>query len=296
MQALIAAGLLLCLCGSLGSVEAGKILVMPVDGSHWLSLKILVEELSDRGHQMLVLVPETNMVIKGSDKYTARTFKVPFTKEDLHNSVEALKEGIVKAPQFSDMLDNIKRLMSFTEMQVKGCEMLLYNEALMKELREMKFDLMLTDPFLPCGPIIAEAFSLPAIYFLRGIPCELDLKAAQCPSPPSFVPRFSTGNTDVMTFPQRVVNMFTLGVESCLCKFIFASFDELSSRYLKRSVTYQEVLGNAAIWLHRYDFTFEYPRPVMPNMVRIGGINCAKKKSLPAVSGIKSGLGFFLSF
>ncbi|XP_062862257.1 UDP-glucuronosyltransferase-like [Trichomycterus rosablanca] len=282
LKVFVAVGLLVCLCSTLGSVEGGKILVMPVDGSHWLSLKILVEELSERGHEMVVLVPEANFIIKSSDKYTTQTFKVPYTTEDLQGSLNGLKEGITKAPQFSDILENIRRLKSFTETQVKGCEMLLYNKPLMKELREKKFDLMLTDPFLPCGPIIAEAFSLPAIYFLRGIPCELDLQAAQCPSPPSFVPRFSTGNSDVMTFPQRVKNMIMVGVESCLCRYIFASFDELSSRYLNKPVTFKEILGNGAIWLHRYDFTFEYPRPVMPNMVKIGGINCAKKKPLPA--------------
>lgn len=270
------------LCSFLGPVEGGKVLVMPVDGSHWLSMKILVEELSRRGHEMVVLVPETSVLIHGSDAYAARSFKVPYTKAELDESMNKLKEGITKAPRISDLLENIIGLLSFTNMQVKGCEALLYNEPLMQNLREEHFDLMLTDPFLPCGPIIAEAFSLPAVYFLRGLPCGLDLEAAQCPSPPSYVPRFFTGNTDVMTFSQRVKNVLMTGFESILCKIFFSSFDELTSRYLKKDVTFRDVLGHAAIWLYRYDFTFEYPRPVMPNAVRIGGINCAKKNPLPA--------------
>ncbi|KAF5894024.1 UDP-glucuronosyltransferase 1-1, partial [Clarias magur] len=279
---LAALQLLLYLCSFLGPVLGGKVLVMPVDGSHWLSMKILVEELSERGHEMVVLVPETSLVIQGSDAYTTRIFKVPFTKDELDGSMDQLKDRITKAPEFSDLLENLSGLLRFTDMQVKGCEALLYNEPLMQSLRDEHFDLMLTDPFLPCGSIISEAFSLPAVYFLRGIPCGLDLEAAQCPAPPSYVPRLFLDNTDVMTFPQRVKNVLMAGFEGVLCRILFSSFDELTSRYLKKDISYRDVLGNAAIWLNRYDFSFEYPKPVMPNMVRIGGINCAKKKPLPA--------------
>lgn len=268
-------------CSFLGPVEGGKILVMPVDGSHWLSMKILVEELSQRGHEMVVLVPDSSMLIQSSDTYKALTFKVPYTKAELDGSMKKLKERITKEPQFSDLFENIMGLISFTNMQVKGCESLLYNEALMQKLREEHFDLVLTDPFLPCGPIIAKAFSLPAVYFLRGLPCGLDLEAAQCPSPPSYVPRYFIDNTDVMTFPQRVKNVFMAGIEKILCIVLYASFDELASRYLQQEISFRDILGNAAIWLHRFDFNFEYPKPVMPNMVRIGGINCVKAKSLP---------------
>ncbi|XP_027018428.1 UDP-glucuronosyltransferase [Tachysurus fulvidraco] len=272
----------LFLCSFLGPVEGGKVLVMPVDGSHWLSMKILVEELSRRGHKMVVLVPDTSVLIQGSDKYTTQSFKVPYTKAELDGSMKMLQERIIKAPAFSDLYENINGLLSFTNMQVKGCESLLYDEALMQELREKRFDLMLTDPFLPCGPIISEAFSLPVVYFLRGLPCGLDLDATQCPSPPSYVPRLFTDNTDVMTFSQRVKNVLMTGLEGILCKVIYSSFDELTSRYLKKDVSYRDVLAHAAIWLNRFDFTFEHPRPGMPNMVTIGGINCANRKPLPA--------------
>ncbi|KAM9486443.1 UDP-glucuronosyltransferase-like isoform 1-T1 [Clarias gariepinus] len=283
MPCLLAAlQLLLYFCSFLGPVEGGKVLVMPVDGSHWLSMKILVEELSQRGHEMVVLVPETSLLIRGSDAYTTRIFKVPFTKDELDDIMKNTQERFMKAPAFSNILENLSGLLRFTDMQVNACEALLYNEPLMQDLRDKHFDLMLTDPFLPCGPIIAEAFSLPVIYFLRGLPCGLDEDAAQCPAPPSYVPRLFVHLTDVMTFPQRVANVLMAGFDGFLCKIFFSSFDELTSRYLKKDISYKEVLEHASIWLHRYDFTFEYPKPVMPNMVTIGGINCAKKKPLPA--------------
>ncbi|KAL0184073.1 hypothetical protein M9458_019769, partial [Cirrhinus mrigala] len=200
-----ALGLLASLClFSSEPVQAGKVLVMPVDGSHWLSMKILVEELSQRGHEMVVLVPETSVLIEKSGNYTTKSFRVPYTLAELNANLDHIrKHALERPPQLTDFIGNFANLMQFTEMQVKACEGLLYDESLMKSLRETGFDVLLTDPFLPCGSIIADSFSIPAVYFLRGLPCRLDEAAAQCPSPPSFIPRFFTGYTDKMTFPQR---------------------------------------------------------------------------------------------
>ncbi len=257
---------LLCLFSS-EPVNAGKVLVMPVDGSHWLSMKILVEELSKMGHEMVVLVPETSVLIGKSGDYTTKSFRVPYTLAELNANLDHIrKNAFEKPPQLIDIIANLGTLMQFTDMQVKGCEGLLYDESLMKSLRETGFDVLLTDPFLPCGTIIADSFSIPAVYFLRGLPCRLDEQAAQCPSPPSFIPRFFTGFSDKMTFPQRVRNMLMTVFEKYLCHKLFASFGELASRYLQKDITYKELLSHGAVWLLRYDFTFEYPKPQMPNM------------------------------
>ncbi|TKS67450.1 UDP-glucuronosyltransferase [Collichthys lucidus] len=183
-------GLLAWLCClSLESVQGGKILVLPVDGSHWLSMKILVKELSRRGHDVLVVVPECSLLMKGSDSYKTEIYKVPYTKDDLDKSINALKDGaFLKPPSITDLFVNVERLVNFTSMQVKGCESLLNNHPLMTRLREEGFDLMLTDPFLPCGSVLAHMFSIPTVHFLRGLPCELERRANQCPAPPSYVP------------------------------------------------------------------------------------------------------------
>uniref|UniRef100_A0A8C7DA12 glucuronosyltransferase n=1 Tax=Oncorhynchus kisutch TaxID=8019 RepID=A0A8C7DA12_ONCKI len=275
--------LLCCLALCPAPVQGDKVLVMPVDGSHWLSMKLLVKELAARGHEVVVLVPDTSILIQGSDYYRTETFRVPYSKAQLDENVNKLKDAaFLKAPDVMDIFVNVQHLIHFTTMQVKGCEGLLYDEPLMKRLRGERFHMMLTDPFLPCGSIIADSFNIPAVYFSRGIPCGLDEKAAQCPTPPSYVPRLFSGNTDHMDFLGRVKNMLMYSLESYLCTVMFASFDELTSRYLEKDMTYRELLGHGAIWLLRYDYSFEYPKPRMPNMVNIGGINCGKRAPLPA--------------
>uniref|UniRef100_A0A3B1ISG4 UDP-glucuronosyltransferase n=1 Tax=Astyanax mexicanus TaxID=7994 RepID=A0A3B1ISG4_ASTMX len=266
---------------SIRSVEGGKILVIPVDGSHWLSMKILVEELSRKGHEVVVLVPEASFKIKDGD-YITQTFQTSYSKAELEAIMEEMAEKILKFSESASVLEHFRLHMNLTDLKVKSCESLLYNEPLMKSLKERGFDVVLTDPFLPCGPIVADAFSLPVVYFLRGLTCMIDLEAAQCPLPPSYVPRLLSGNTDVMTFSQRFKNVAIVVLESFLCRLNYGRYGELASRYLQRETTYKQLLGHAAIWLLRYDYVHEYPRPLMPNIVTIGGINCAKGKPLSA--------------
>ncbi|KAM8855966.1 UDP-glucuronosyltransferase-like [Spinachia spinachia] len=270
-------------CLSLGPVQGGKVLVVPVDGSHWLSMKILVKELSHRGHEAVVLVPESSLLIHGSQSYRTELYQVPFTKAELDGTFSELKDGVfLKPPTITDLFVNMQRLINFTSMQVKACESLLYNQPLMSQLKSEGFDLVLTDPFLPCGSILSHVFSIPAVYFLRGLPCELDSRANHCPAPASYVPVAFTGNTDSMNFPQRVKNMLMSILESYVCRLLYYNFEDLVSRYLGNDITYKGLLSKGAVWLLRYDFTFEWPKPLLPNMVFIGGINCAKKAPLPA--------------
>lgn len=270
-------------CLSLEPVQGEKVLALPVDGSHWLSMKILVQELSKRGHEVVVLVPETSLLIKGSDGYQTEVYKVPFTNADLEDVFDTLRTSVfLEPPGIMDMYVNVQRLVHFTSFQEIGCESLLTNKPLMSRLREEGFDVVLTDPFLPCGPILAHMFSIPVVYFLRGLPAELDSKANMSPAPLSYVPVAFSGNTDTMNFPQRVKNVLMTVVESYLCRLIYGHFDNLVSRYSDKVTTYKELLSHGDIWLLRYDFTFEWPKPIMPNVVFIGGINCAKKAPLPA--------------
>ncbi|KFP48900.1 UDP-glucuronosyltransferase 1-1, partial [Cathartes aura] len=137
---------------------------------------------------------------------------------------------------------------------------------------------IMMDPVLPCGPIIAEYLSLPSVYFMRGLPCTLDYKATQCPSPFSYVPRTFTSSSDHMTFTERVKNLLVGFSEHLFCYLFYLKYKDLASEFLHREVTILELFSKASIWLMRYDFVFEYPRPIMPNMVYIGGINCEQKQ------------------
>ncbi|NWI89494.1 UD11 glucuronosyltransferase, partial [Pitta sordida] len=63
--------------------SAGKVLVMPMEGSHWLSMKEVLAQLSQRGHEIVVLAPENKILIDSADFYDMKTYAVPSKKEDM---------------------------------------------------------------------------------------------------------------------------------------------------------------------------------------------------------------------
>ncbi|ELR56912.1 UDP-glucuronosyltransferase 1-3, partial [Bos mutus] len=142
---------------------------------------------------------------------------------------------------------------------------------------------VLTDPVHPCGAVLAKYLSIPSVFFLRQIPCDLDVEGTACPNPFSYVPRLLTRNPDHMTFFQRVKNMlYPLGLKY-ICQVSLTPYERMASELLQREVSLVEILASGSVWLFRGDFVMDYPRPIMPNMVFIGGINCANKKPLSQV-------------
>ncbi|XP_072118499.1 UDP-glucuronosyltransferase 1A1-like [Mobula birostris] len=262
--------------------ESGKLLVVPVDASHWLSLQTIVEELHGRGHQIVVIYPENSLVIKPSHYYTSKTYFTPFSKEEVvqvHRNL--IQIAFYNGTLYERVRSTLGHMEHYRDFVLTNCEYLLFSAELMQELTEAKFDAILTDPFSPCGIIVAEYLSLPTVNLLRGIPCGLEYSATKCPKPLSYVPRMFTGNTDRMTFLQRTVNVIGNFLEMWLCHFVYSPFEDLAVRFLQRDVTLVQLLGRSSIWLLQYDFILEYPRPLMPNMILVGGITCKERKPLP---------------
>ncbi|XP_061463769.1 UDP-glucuronosyltransferase 1A1-like isoform X3 [Rhineura floridana] len=273
---------LMLLLYSLNFVSGGKLLVVPMDGSHWLSMQPVLNQLKQNGHELVVVAPEINLHIKSSDDvYTLKTYPVPFTKEEMDNSFKAFaNDNFQELPFTVRFFRTIERLKVTSAMFLASCTHLLYNQELMRYIEQSKFDALFTDPMMPCGQIVADYVGIPSVFFLRGIPCGLDSEATQCPRPPSYVPRTFTGNTDHMTFAQRVKNMLFYMSEYFLCSFVYSPYSSLASEFLQRDMTVTELLSHGSVWLMRMDFVDEYPKPIMPNMIIIGGINCAWKKPL----------------
>ncbi|XP_042806527.1 UDP-glucuronosyltransferase 1A3-like isoform X2 [Panthera leo] len=276
-------GLLLFLCVG-PRAEGGKVLVLPMDGSHWLSMKEALQELHARGHEIVVVSPEVNLHIKKEDFFTLMTHAIPYTQEefdDLFLSQSYLVfEKLHFLKMFLKIMENLKTASFIFQ---RSCKELMYNKDLIGHLNSSSFDVVLTDPVYPCGAVLAKYLSLPAVFFLRSLPCGLDFEGTQCPNPSSYIPRLLTMNSDHMTFLQRVKNMLYPLSLKYICHIAFTPYASLASELLQREVSVVDVFSSASMWLFRRDFVLDYPRPVMPNMVFIGGINCANRKPLSQV-------------
>ncbi|KAJ8011001.1 hypothetical protein DPEC_G00053670 [Dallia pectoralis] len=272
-----------------------------MDGSHWVGIKAIAEEMGRRGHQVTVVIPEVSIRLGPSRYCKTVSYPVPYDQETVDMLMDKSKDNIRAntLPLLERMRQRMANIQNITWFIHTTAESLLFNSSLITSLEQQGFDAVLTDPLVPTGNLIGRRLGIPSVNLLRGLPCGQDLVSTACPSPPSYVPRFFTQHTHTMTFTQRVVNVLVSMVEPLLCRLMFWRFDQMAYRFLGEEVGVAEVLSDSAIWLLRYDFIMEFPRPLMPNMVLVGGINCHVRKPLPQeldqwVSGDKGFIVFSL--
>lgn len=273
---------------------AGKILVFPLDGSHWVNMKVLIEELHAKGHEVTVVRASDSWYIsekspfynsitvlgpngfeENMEKYLVRQLEVRLARR--HSSfwsrIWTLKQqNQVLVEQFSHFHKGM------SEMVVQIFE----DEHLMLSLQKAKYDVLLTDPGFGGGAILARRLQVPLVNNVRWtIQGEAHFLIA--PSPLSYIPFTATEMTDKMTFPQRLKNVlsYILGMNT-LSRITEPCYKPLVEKYFGPDVDYSTFFLDADIWLMRNDFIFEFPRPTMPNIVYMGGFQCQTPKPLPA--------------
>ncbi|XP_035853644.1 UDP-glucuronosyltransferase 1-2-like [Sander lucioperca] len=271
-------------------VDAGKILVFPVDGSHWVNMNLLIQSLHARGHEVTVVRTATSWYVKESaPHYRSITVTLPeaisIEEEDffvtfLAKMLEIQKEGaslfgFVKF--YWEMLPSLS--MIHQQASLLGVK-ILEDKTLMQSLRDTQFDVVLLDPGLPVGVLVAHELKLPTVFNVRWITSG-EGHFVVAPSPTSYVPTSGNAVSDKMNFGQRVKNTLRYFFNTIIDKFIVCPhYDRLVERYFGPDVNFYHLLQGADIWLMRVDFVFEFPRPTMPNIVYIGGFQCKPSEPL----------------
>ncbi|XP_044874627.1 UDP-glucuronosyltransferase 2C1-like isoform X5 [Mauremys mutica] len=266
------------------------VLVWPTDASHWLNIKRVLEELSLRGHDVTVLVPSANLLIdhnESSSPFDFEVLPVPFTKETKAALLEDfLHLWMYELPHLSYWKFMLK-IKEFMEVSIKmfkqTCDSVVLNPRLIAKLRQVGFDVLISDPLSPGGELVAELLEIPFVYTFRfsdGNTAER--LCGGLPAPPSYVPASTGGLTDRMSFTEKMTNLPLYIYHDVF--FLHFWVDELTQYYsdvLGRPTTLCETMGKAEMWLIRTYWDFEFPRPFLPNFEFVGGLHCKPAKPLP---------------
>ncbi|PKK21122.1 UDP-glucuronosyltransferase 2A2 isoform X3 [Columba livia] len=271
-------------------VYYSKVLVWPTDASHWINMKVLLEELVHRGHEVTVLVASSNLLINYQDTSSPFTFEilqVPFSQQ----SLEALMEDFLNLwlneasnLYFWEKMQRLKKdLEIFSYISKQTCDTLVMNPQMIAKLRQAKFDIVIADPLALGGELVAEILAIPFVYSFRFSDGNVaERLCGGLPSPPSYVPASTNGLTDQMSFEERLQNfLFYLYTDLFFLKFWQDEWDGYYSNVLGRTTTLCETMGKAEIWLIRTYWDFEFPRPFLPNFEFVGGLHCQPAKPLP---------------
>lgn len=116
----------------------GNLLVVPMDGSHWVDLKALAQELGRRGHRVTVVMPEVSIRMGPGKYYDTVTFAVPYTEADIDSVIAANKDILEKSTlTFTEKIS--KRFNQFrTISYFLHCtaESLLFNASVIAQLEQ----------------------------------------------------------------------------------------------------------------------------------------------------------------
>ncbi|XP_030580149.1 UDP-glucuronosyltransferase 2A2-like isoform X3 [Archocentrus centrarchus] len=269
--------------------EGGNILVVPSEGSHWINMDVLLKALHSKGHNITLLRSSKSWYIpvKGDSSYNIITVPVESTLDQKFITTLVAK-GIEfqrgSLPLTSFLYMSVGMFGTIAEVHKAVCDFvtaILDDSELMRKLNDSKFDLLLADPCWGVGVILAKYLNLPLVYNVRWV-LSTEAHFSIAPSPTSYIPVTGTGNTDKMTFFQRVKNMVLHVITQIQNDLVVRLvYQKITDKYLGSDQDFNELMIDADIWLMRVDFVFDYPRPTMPNAVYMGGFQCKPAKPLP---------------
>ncbi|XP_076794857.1 UDP-glucuronosyltransferase 2B17-like isoform X3 [Arvicanthis niloticus] len=271
------------------SVSCGKVLVWPMEFSHWMNIKIILDELVQRGHEVTVLRPSAYYVLdpQKSPDLKFKTFSTSLSKNDLEKfftrfvdvwTYEMPRDSCLSySPLLQKLFDE------YSDCYQSLCKDIVSNKQLMTKLQESKFDVLFSDAIAPCGELIAELLQIPFLYSLRFSPgYTMEKYSGGLLLPLSYVPIILSGLGGKMAFIERVKNMI------CMLYFDFwfqtfreKKWNQFYSETLGRPTTLAETMGKAEMWLIRSYWDLEFPHPTLPNVEYVGGLHCKPAKPLP---------------
>ncbi|XP_033962055.1 UDP glucuronosyltransferase 5 family, polypeptide G1 [Pseudochaenichthys georgianus] len=285
MIAIILSGIFFLLLSP--TCSGSKILVVPVDGSHWINMEVILRELHSRGHEITVLRSAKSWFIPStSPMFTSINVTMLRDESDLDYYNKMLL-NVMERRRMPTFLRSFYQQHLITSMLSQGHEILsrasatmLDDPVFMKKMQDAKFDLMLTDPALTIGVILGSYLKLPMVFNVRWIN-NGEGHLAIAPSPVSYVPVSGSELDDQMDFLDRTKNMLHYIYSSVEQHFfINPYYSDLFQRHFPPGTDLLSLELEADMWLMRTDFVFEFPRPTMPNVVYIGGFQCKKPRPL----------------
>ncbi|XP_075607534.1 UDP-glucuronosyltransferase 2A2 isoform X2 [Balearica regulorum gibbericeps] len=232
--------LLLFQVSLLGSVFCGNVLVWPTEGSHWLNVKIVIQELIRRGHRVTVLVSNASLFIKPRAEATEKfeVYNVPFKKDTVENLIEDVvalwlnnRPTTLTFWQFYKELGKLSK--NWHQMNRLMCDAVLTNQELMAHLQGSSYDLLLSDPVTLCGDLLALKLAIPFIYSLRFSPAStVERHCGKIPAPPSYAPAALSELTDCMSFGERIKNIVSYHLQDYVFQSYWGEWDVYYSKVL----------------------------------------------------------------
>jgi glucuronosyltransferase len=269
--------LILILVGAslLSSIQGAKILfLLPCSSkSHVNVFEPLIRALGERGHDVTNMSPVNSSGMPPSVKQVI-TLTISEVFKDYPDPFAFRKQG--KTAQFTN---------TSIEHMEKACEDIIDHPLFKQVMETQTFDLIIVDIMLNyCVLGVLAHYKAPTIYLTTMVAPSYISDVVGNRLPPSFVPNPFLDYTHEMTFWERVINFSFDILFDFLGKWVFLpKFEKIYQEKLGIPDTVSQMSSNISMIFMNSHFTLTYPRPLLPDVVEVGGMHVGPAKHLPKV-------------
>lgn len=264
--------LILLVCGVSHTQGSTVLMLAHLQGSHFSEISTISLELVNRGHTLYTVLPSNSRYISSMkmQNISVLTFQVEsndmFFESPSYNHI--LSESIFN--------ESFNTLEITTKVTKKHCKMMLGNNTLMSELKDLKFDMAVVDGFLLdfCMLLVPHTLSVPMVTCFSTLPYWL----MGVPAIPSFVPVMGVPDMADMSISEKLNSIMNHIIYST--NYILRSDTELLERYAL-GYSWEDLFGTTLLHISFRDEILELPAPRMPNTIVLPGITYQPTKPLP---------------
>lgn len=248
--------------------------------SHFLSFSKLFKSLALKGHNVTVISyhPEKNPLPNYRDV-------------DIGNLDIIMKE-MTQFTNFenikNDKLSMYKFIIDLGKSGYPVCEMALQSKAVNKFLKEKNsFDLLLVEDFFSeCTWPLAQKYGCPVIRFISHSLGAWNAKQVGNPLASAYVPNVYHPQNHKMSFIERLENTLVNLFHILYIEFLVVPTQkEITKKYVNvDETTFNSEYYNTSLILLNTRYVFNPPRPLVPNMIEVGGIHIGEARKLQVVS------------
>ena len=254
--------------------DGGKVLVYPYGhclNSHLLNAEKLARIISESGHEVFMLVSTSYDRYAhrtgggGGENLTSGASLIQFASPPHYKPV--CEYDTMDFMLYAPIRDRFRGLIQTAKLY---CDALLSDKALLRRIKDAAFDLAIVESLDPCSKILVDYLDVPFMPLITAGLGQWDGN----PRPPSYIPAVISPFTSDMSFFQRLANfVMKITYENTPSLLGFDSqFEALKEKHgLNTSLKLSETFERASLKLVNSDFSIDYPAPIEPDTVLIGG-------------------------
>lgn len=247
--------------------------------SHYAVFDPLMVELAKRGHNVTVYntFPKSYTIENYREIDLSKCFLLPN-----EGGIEQMKN------MASTRFKAVHLLFEFTPSyeEITNCKHVLdlWNST-------EDYDVLITEAFnTDVFFLYGEKLNIPMIAFHTNVPLPWHAEQMGMPNNPSYLPIQWSGYLPNMDFFERMNNFLLYSYGLFMYEYeCRGKFDEIAPKIFGGSVSkMKDIASKVDLMLVYTHFSYNFPKPVVPNVIDVGGLNIKSSKSLPGVSSMFS--------